>query len=434
MQLEAYRGIKMPTFPSFQRRLAELNNPMQRAAADTPMEIGGIPRPRNIVSPMKRQQPKRTLPPGVGEFGPEDVQPMHGQLDMDTSMIRPQGASGEIPLVQSGTEPAALNKPTTGIIQRKVAQDAGMDLSPGLEEIPSTPTFAPKEVKGVWGRIKSAFQAAGGASRMYPDRPLAPLVGAIAGGIDPRIAQVMHYQGVVLPEAYRQQQAVMGRNDARMKSLDLELRNRERLAKIKEIEQPDYVPLAGGEYPLLYNKRNPSQTVIPTGPDGKPLRNAGVVNTETRAESAEEVARQRDVARAERDVARAESDMLKKKYEFDEKRKAAERAAQDKLDLEKFRQGQQNIRAGNAQTGATARNNARIRARRGDEGDGEASATETQPAASQRRQRNVFDVVPEFDSPFSWKSKTPGLPAPSGTSPVSGGKKRQLPPPSGTGN
>lgn len=319
----------MPTFPAFKQRLAQINNPMNRGVAETPMEFG-VPMGGLGQNPMRRRRPM-----GIDGQAIPVIQPQ-------------QNPSNELPQ-SSGTglaSAAMAGRSMVDKIKEKVAGEVRYeDISPKMEEIPGTPAFNPKEVKGIGGRIKAAFQAAGAASQMHPGSPYAGLVGLAAGAIKPGIAQGLDYQHRVLPEAHRQQAEVMRRNDARQKSFGVELANRERVAKINQMNEPEWSSVAGGEYPSLYDKRS-GETRQVMGPDGKPLKNASILNTETRAESAEEIAHKKRLADAEHDVQKKQADFekAKQKFEFDKEKEAI--TARHRKELEELRQSNQNKRAG----------------------------------------------------------------------------------------
>ena len=348
----------MPNFPAFAQRLAEINNPIKRKSADTPMEVGGYsPTLMTGGNPLRRR--------------------------------RPAGIDGQIPLVQnqapsdglpqpSGTssEPRGDANPLTSKIKQAVAADARYeDIAPKMEEIPATPVFDPKPVKGIGGRIKAAFQAAGAASQMHPGNPYAGLVGLAAGTIKPDIAQGLDYKTRVLPAAQREQAAVMQRNDARQKSFGIELQNRERLAKINQMGEPDWASVPGGESPTLFEKHS-GQTRQVMGPDGKPMRNATVVNTETKTDSAEEIARQKRLSDAERDADRKKAEFEKAQLKYIHDKELSELKAKHAKELEQMREGGRNRRAGQSEAGKNSRNAANLSERKratnlryGDEGD-----------------------------------------------------------------
>jgi len=348
----------MPNFPAFAQRLAELNNPIKRKSAETPMEVGGY-------SP--------TLITGGNPM-------LRGR--------RPAGIDGQIPLVQNqvssdgpplssgtGAEPRGDANPLTSKIKQSVAADVRYeDIAPKMEEIPETPAFNPKPVKGIGGRIKAAFQAAGAASQMHPNSPYAGLVGLAAGTIKPDIAQGLDYKTRVLPAAQREQALAMARNDARQKSFGIELQNRERLAKINQMNEPDWASVPGGESPTLFEKHS-GQIRQVMGPDGKPMRNATVVNTETKTDSAEEIARQKRISDAERDVDKKKAEFEKAKLKYTHDTELAELKAKHATELEKLREGGRNRRAGQSEAGKNSRNAANLNERKratnlryGDEG------------------------------------------------------------------
>lgn len=378
----------MPTFPAFKQRLAQINNPMNRGVAETPMEYG-LPMGGPRMNPMSR---------------------------------RPMGPGGAIPLVQdselpppSGTAPDPGQQPARKMVdkikERVASETRYEDLAPKMEEIPGTPAFDPKPVKGFGGRLKAAFQAAGAASQMNPGNPYAGLVGLAAGAIKPGIAQGLDYQHRVLPEARRQQADVMARNDQRQKSFGIELQNRERLAKINQMGEPEWSSVAGGEYPSLYDKRS-GETRQVMGPDGKPIRNATVTNTETRTESSEEIARQKRMHEAERDVQKKQADFekAKQKFEFDKEKEVI--SARHKKELEEFRQRETTRRTGMTQAGASSRastaeagRNKRHKERYGDDDD-------TPKKSPAERFPNIFQTPPLTPNNFALPPRGKQAPPP----------------------
>jgi len=348
----------MPNFPAFAQRLAEINNPIKRKSADTPMEVGGYS-PTLITggNPLRRRRP--------------------AGIDGQIPLVQNQASSDGLPLSSgTGAEPRGDANPLTSKIKQAVAADARYeDIAPKMEEIPATPAFDPKPVKGIGGRIKAAFQAAGAALQMHPDNPYAGLVGLAAGTIKPDIAQGLDYKTRVLPAAQREQAAVMQRNDARQKSFGIELQNRERLAKINQMGEPDWASVPGGESPMLYDKRSGSTRPV-LGQDGKPLRNATVVNTETKTDSAEEIARQKRMSAAELEAAESRHKFEILKLKYDNENREREKDRQHKAELEKLREGGRNRRAGQSEAGKNSRNAANLNERKratnlryGDDGD-----------------------------------------------------------------
>jgi hypothetical protein len=342
----------MPTFPAFAQRLAQLNNPLQRAAAETPMQVGGFP---------------------------------VGAATGGNPMRRPRGIDGQIPLIQNnespstsgtGAEPRGEALPAMSKIKQRVAADTRYDdIAPKMEQIPETPVFDPQPVKGFKGRVKAAFQAAGAASQMHPNSPYAGLVGLVTGAVKPEIAQGLDYKTRVLPAAQREQANVQARNDARQRSFGLELQNRERLAKINQMDDPQWASVPGGESPTLFEKKS-GETRSVTGPDGKPLRAASVVNTEERGETQKEIQRVRDMARAELEAAEAKHkfELAKEKYENERREKEKDRL--HKEELEKLKESGRNRRFGQGEAGKNSRNAANLNERKratslryGDEGD-----------------------------------------------------------------
>lgn len=346
----------MPTFPAFAQRLAQLNNPLQRAAAETPMQVGGFPvGAATGGNPMLRR--------------------------------RPRGIDGQIPLIQdqasqlppasgTGAEPRGESNPVVSKVKQQVAQDARYeDIAPKMEEIPGTPEFQPKEVKGFGGRLKAAFQAAGAATQMHPGSPYAGLVGLAAGAIKPNIAQGLDYKTRVLPEARRQQAEVMARNDQRQKSFGIELQNRERLAKINQMNDPQWASVPGGETPTLYEKKS-GETRQVLGPDGKPMQAASVVNTRERGEFMEEIQRLKVRAQAEADARKAQEAAAKSQRDREVKEALLKQAQDFKArEEEKERQFKKQLE-GMREAGKNSRNAANLSERKratnlryGDEGD-----------------------------------------------------------------
>lgn len=342
----------MPTFPAFTQRLAQLNNPLQRAAAETPMQVGGFP---------------------------------VGAATGGNPMRRPRGIDGQIPLIQNnelpstsgtGAEPRGEALPAMSKIKQRVAADTRYDdIAPKMEPIPETPVFDPQPVKGFKGRVKAAFQAAGAASQMHPNSPYAGLVGLAAGAVKPEIAQGLDYKTRVLPAAQREQANVQARNDARQRSFGLELQNRERLAKINQMDDPQWASVPGGESPTLFEKKS-GETRSVTGPDGKPLRAASVVNTEERTDSAEEIARQKRMFDAQRDVDKKQADFEKARMKYEHDREMEAMKEKHRKELEAFKESGRNRRFGQGEAGKNSRNAANLNERKratslryGDEGD-----------------------------------------------------------------
>jgi len=394
MRSRGYRGQTMPTFPAFRQRLDQINKPLYAGVAETPMEFG-MPMGGPSQNPMRRRRPMGT----------------DGQA---VPMIQPQqqaNPSSELPMSSgTGAAPAA----TTGrsmmdAIKKKVAGEVRFeDISPKMEEIPGTPAFNPKEVKGVGGRIKAAFQAAGAASQMNPGSPYAGLVGLAAGAIKPGIAQGLDYQYRVLPEAHRRQAEVMQRNDARQKSFGIELQNRERLAKINQMNDPEWSSVAGGEYPSLYDKRS-GETRQVMGPDGTPLKNASILNTETRTESAEEIAHKKRLADAERDVAKKQADFEKAQQRFEFDKEKQEMEARHRKELEELRQSGQNKRAGqsNAVRVSEGEKNRKLRKEIADKKTGRGRGASDEPTKPIERFPNIFQTP---QNQFGWPPKGNKLP------------------------
>lgn len=316
----------MPTFPAFAQRLNQINKPFNAGVAETPMEFG-VPMGGLSQNPMRRRRP-------MGENGA-------------IPLIQPQqNPSNELPMLSgTGAAPAVTaGRSMVDKIKEKVAGEVRYeDISPKMEEIPGTPAFNPKPVKGIGGRIKAAFQAAGAASQMHPGSPYAGLVGLAAGAVKPDIAQGLDYQHRVLPAAHRQQAEVMQRNDQRQKSFGMELQNRERVAKINQMNEPEWSSVAGAEYPSLYDKRS-GETKQVMGQDGKPIRSASVINAEEATDRAKEVERVRALSKAEIEAfeAKHKFEMAKEKYDNERREKEKDRA--HKEEIERMRQSGQNTR------------------------------------------------------------------------------------------
>jgi len=301
----------MPTFPAFAQRLNQINKPMNQGVAETPMEFG-MPMGGPSQNPMRRRRP-------VGDQG-------------EIPLIQSQNPSNELPESSgTGAAPAAMaGRSMVDKIKEKVAGEVRYeDIAPKMEEIPGTPAFNPKPVKGIGGRIKAAFQAAGAATQMHPGSPYAGLVGLAAGAIKPGIAQGLDYQHRVLPEAHRQQAEVMARNDARQKSFGVELGNRERVAKINQMNEPDWAAVPGAELPSLYEKHS-GETRQVMGPDGKPVRSASVVNAEDHNETLKELALVRKIAQQEHDTRTASENAAKSEREKAVKEALAKQAQEFK--------------------------------------------------------------------------------------------------------
>mgnify|MGYP000945827099 CR=1 FL=1 len=369
-------GFNMPNFSNFSTRLSQTLNPMNRQPNTGPMFEGEMPLPANINNPMSMTD-------------------------------RPQGQDGAIPLVQD--QPASGRKFVDRIKENVASQVRYEDIAPKMEVEPTTPEFEAKPTKGVWNHLKAGFQAAGGASRMYPNRPLAPLVGAIAGAVDPRIAQVMDYQGRVVPEAQRKQAEVRQRNTERQKAFQAEIQSRTAVAKMNEANQPDYAPVPGSEFQTLYNKHNPDDTKTLKDAEGKPLRNASVANAETSAESREEIARKKALADQERDVEKKKHDFEMAKVKHENTIAIEKMREEHRREIEAMRQDGQNKRADKAEGGRNARadkaeagKDRRVKMRRGDDDEPE-----------EKRPANIF-LSPQFrPNSFDWKPMDQPIGAPS---------------------
>jgi len=316
----------MPTFPAFRQRLNQINQPFNAGVAETPMQFG-MPMGGPSQNPMRRRRP-------MGENGA-------------IPLVQPQqNPSNELPMSSgTGAAPAVTaGRSMVDKIKEKVASEVRYeDISPKMEEIPGTPAFNPKPVKGIGGRIKAAFQAAGAASQMNPGSPFAGLVGLAAGAVKPEIAQGLDYQHRVLPAAHRQQAEVMQRNDQRQKSFGLELQNRERMAKINQMNEPEWKSVAGAEYPTLLETRS-GQTRQVMGQDGKPIRSASVINAEETTDRAKEVERVRALSKAEIEASEAKHKFEMAKDKYDNERREKEKDRAHKEEIEKMRQAGQNNR------------------------------------------------------------------------------------------
>lgn len=320
----------MPNFPAFQQRLAQANNPFYRSAADTPIEFG-IPAGQAMgPNPMRR-------PKGAGGSIP---------LVQDASQIQPSGTSSDQPMMSASR--------TKQAIANQVSYD---DLKPQLEEIPGDPVFDQHSKHGFKDRLKAMFMGAAGAQAQQPGNQFAGVGGMIGGLINPGGAERLNYEEVVLPRARQKQQATVQRNDSRMKAFRTELDARLATAKINEANRPEYASMAGGEYSTLYNKANPDDQRLVMGPDGKPQRAASVLNTETRADSAEKLLQERNMAQAERDVekAKASFELARQKAEHD--RQMKELQMKHQKELEQYKQGQLNNRFNKGEAGKNSRAN-----------------------------------------------------------------------------
>lgn len=323
----------MPTFPAFQQKLSQLNNPFYRGAAETPMEFG-MPMGGPSQNPMRRKRPQ-------------------------------SGSGGGIPLIQdsaadglpeaSGTSSPAVSTGASKIKEAVASQVRYEDMAPRQEEIPGDPTFQAHSKHGFKDRLKAMLYGAQAAAAQQPGNQFASVGGLIGGLINPGGAERLAFDQIEMPRARKAQAATMARNDARQKSFQTELDSRMKVAKLNELNQPEYASMAGGEYPVLYNKRDPSQQVIPTGPDGKPMRPSSIINTESRTQSAEDIARERAIALAERDVAKKQADFEKARMKYEHDRELKEVEARHRRELEEYRQKQQNYRTGVTEGGRNKR-------------------------------------------------------------------------------
>lgn len=413
----------MPTFPDFSRRLQEMNDPIMRRAADTKMKInGGIPRPRNLVNPME-DQPEPTRAPGVGRLGPENVEPFQGQLS--TEGMNPMGEILPNGQPATGTGP----DPTTGRVggrelmdslRKNVANQVRYeDLAPKMEAIPADPTFQGHDKHGFLDRVRAALTGAYAAQQKMPNNPYANIGGLLGGMFNPGAAERLGFETTTLPMARQEQDQVMRRNASRQKVFQTEIAGRTAVAKLNDATAPEYASGAGGENPYLYNKKDARDQVLVKGPDGQPMRNATVLNTEKRIDSTEE---QKDADRKAK-MAQLQAKIEAEAKELSEKIKAhstdLDKLNQAKKDLETYRQSQQNNRAAQAETGRNSRHNTPKPTSKRERGSSSSSTTERAP--------NVFQSLPRGNS-FEFGKELPPV---SGTT---GGKKKQLPPTSGTGN
>lgn len=384
----------MPTFPAFRQRLDQINKPLYAGAAETPMEFG-MPMGGPSQNPMRRRRPMGTDGQAVPMIQPQQQANPSSELPMSSG-------TGAAPAVTAGR--SMVDK-----IKEKVAGEVRYeDISPKMEEIPGTPAFNPKPVKGIGGRIKAAFQAAGAASQMNPGSPYAGLVGLAAGAVKPEIAQGLDYQHRVLPAAHRQQAEVMQRNDQRQKSFGIELQNRERVAKINQMNEPEWSSVAGAEYPSLYDKRS-GQTRQVMGPDGKPLQNASILNNEADNESKKEIQLLRQINDAQRDSARLEREQSNKKLDAAVREALAKQAQEFKArEAEKDRgfkagEGKANRGVRVSEGAANRKSREGIADKRGS-GRGRGSSEPTKPI---ERFPNIFQTP---QNQFGWPPKGNKLP------------------------
>ena len=413
----------MPTFPDFSRRLQEMNDPIMRRAADTKMKInGGIPRPRNLVNPMG-EQPEPTRAPGVGRLGPENVEPYQGQLS--TEGMNPMGEILPNGQPASGTGP----DPTTGRVggtmmdslrQNVANQVRYEDLAPKMEEIPADPTFTPHDKHGFLDRVRAALTGAYAAQQKMPNNPYANIGGLLGGIFNPAAAERLGFETTTLPMARQEQDQVMRRNESRQKAFQTEIAGRTAVAKLNDATAPEYASGAGGENPFLYNKKDARDQVLVKGPDGQPMRNASVTNTEMRTETAEDIARKKIMADLERDVEKKKAEFEKARMKYEHDKEMEDVKSRHRSELEKYKQGQQNSRSSSSQAGQDRRQKERLERIGG-------RKRKTDGEDKPERASNVFQSLPK-ESSFEFGT---GFPPTSGTT---GGKRKQLPPTSGTGN
>lgn len=320
----------MPNFPAFQKRLAQLNNPFYRDAADTPIEFG-----------ISAQQ----------AMGPNPMQ-------------RPSGGGRSIPLVQNAAEipssGTSSDQPMMSAAKTKqaIAQQVEYgDVAPKLEEIPGDPAFDAHKKHGFGDRLRAMLYGAQGAMAQQPDNQFASIGGAIGGLINPGGAERLNYEEVTLPRARKKQQATIARNESRQKAFQTEMQGRLAVAKVNQANRPEYASMPGGEYSTLYNKANPDDQRLVMGPDGKPQRVASIVNTEKRTESAEDLLFQRNLAQAERDAEKKKAAFEMEAVKNQHAKEKAEMEQRFKKMLEEYRQSQMNNRFSKGEAGKSGRAN-----------------------------------------------------------------------------
>lgn len=321
----------MPNFPAFQNRLAQLNNPFYRSAKDTPMEFG-IPAGQAMgPNPMKR---------------------------------RPNAVNGAIPLIQdgnpqpSGTSAEPQMATTASRTKTNIANQVDYDdLAPKMEEIPGDPEFQGHSKHGFFDRLRAMAYSAQAAQAQQPENQMAGLGGMIGGLINPGGAERLYHEEVTLPRARKKQAATIARNESRQKAFQTEMAGRLQVQKLNEANQPEYAPMAGGEYSTVYNKRNPTDQHIMLGPDGKPMRPASIINTEERGEYMKEIQGLKDRAAVEKQVADAKLkfELAKQKADYD--REKQEMANKFKEEMTRLLESGRNSRFNKGEAGKNERFN-----------------------------------------------------------------------------
>lgn len=310
----------MPTLPAFRRRLDQtVSNPMYQQAASTPMEFG---------------LPARDA---IGQ----------------NPAWRPRSANGGIvPLIQPQQEQLP---PPSGTSERPSLSPSYESMAPRMEEIPNDPTFQGHEKHGFLDRIRAAFYGGNAVAAQQPENEFGRLGGMIGGLINPGGAEKLNFEEVELPRARKKQQAVMERNASREKMFSSELANRERVAKINQMNDPEWQSVAGAENPTLYDKRSGATRPV-LGPDGKPIRAATVTNTEMRTKSAEDIAFEKRLADAEKlaEQSRVKFEIEKVKFEHQKQIKDLENKFKDQI--EKLKEYGRNRRAVQSEGGKNSRN------------------------------------------------------------------------------
>lgn len=332
----------MPTFPAFQQRLAQINNPHYRGVADTPMQFG-IPAGSSMgAAPMRR-------PRGV-----------NGQIPL----IQGDESAGLPPASGTGPTPTGESNPMMSKIKQRVAGDVSYDdIAPKMEEIPGDPQFQAHGKHGFGDRLKVALYGSQAATAQQPGNQFAGIGGFLGGLINPGGAERLAHQEITLPRARKEQMAVMQRNKARQDQVSGEVNNRHRIAQINEMDAPQWSSVPGGETPTLYEKKS-GETRQVMGPDGKPMRAASVVNTEERGEYMKEIQRTKDLAKAEVEAANAKARFEQAKAKMDNDRLMKEMAERHKAELEKMKEAGRNRRFGQGEAGKNNRNSANLNERK----------------------------------------------------------------------
>lgn len=375
----------MPNFPAFQNRLAQMNNPFYRSAKDTPVEFG-IPAGQAMgPNPMKR---------------------------------RPNAVNGAIPLVQDGTpQPSGTSAdPQMSTTAQRTKQNIANqvdydDLAPKMEEIPADPEFQGHSKHGFFDRLRAMAYSMQAAQAQQPENQMAGLGGMIGGLINPGGAERLYHEEVTLPRARRKQAATIARNESRQKAFQTEMQGRLQVQKLNEANQPEYAPMTGGEYSTVYNKRNPADQHIMTGPDGKPMRPASILNAEEATDRAKEIQGLKDRAAVEKQVADAKLkfELAKQKADHDTAMKEMAQKHKDEMTrlLEsgrnrRFNQGEagKNSRADKAEAGKNKRNKERY-------GDDDGGGSSSNSKASVGDVPNAF-MMPKFGVDNFALPKRPG--------------------------